>query len=148
MGRAIMAWMQLVATELSAQVKPIEWVSPVGLKCRQEYRLPKERRVQTLLGRTKYLSADRKGQLRKAKQRNSIAPNIVHSYDAAHLVKTVNACVEVDVGSFAVVHDSFGPTATPVVPSSDTGESITRSLPNCSSRPVIVLPTYQGLHNP
>ncbi len=104
-GKAIMHWMQEVAVGLADQGKPIKWTSPVGLQCVQEYRVPAERQVNTILGRTKVLAPARNAPIRKSKQRNSIAPNIVHSFDAAHLMKTVNACVDM---SFAVIHDSFG----------------------------------------
>ena len=40
------------------------------------------------------------------------------------------------------------PIAAPVVADSETGVSITRSLPNFLSRSVIELPTYHGLHKP
>jgi len=114
MGRAIMVWMQNVATELAAQGKPVHWTSPTGLQCSQEYRNPKEKRVQTLLGRTKYYASSATGTIRRAKQRNSVAPNIVHSYDAAHLMKTVNSCSRDGITAFAVVHDSFGTHACDV----------------------------------
>jgi DNA-directed RNA polymerase len=42
--------------------------------------------------------------LDKRKQKSSAAPNLVHSYDAAHLVMTVTSC---DFPT-ATVHDSFG----------------------------------------
>lgn len=36
-----------------------------------------------------------------------MAPNFVHSCDAAHLMKTVSACVGAGITEFQVVHDSF-----------------------------------------
>jgi DNA-directed RNA polymerase, mitochondrial len=35
-------------------------------------------------------------------------PNFVHSLDASHLIRVVNAAAREDVTSVAVVHDSFG----------------------------------------
>ena len=40
------------------------------------------------------------------------------------------------------------PTAEAVVAFSDTGQSMIRSRPNSFSSPVMLPPTYQGLHNP
>jgi DNA-directed RNA polymerase len=39
---------------------------------------------------------------------NGISPNFVHSMDSAHLMRTVNRCVEEGIVDFAMVHDSFG----------------------------------------
>ena len=39
---------------------------------------------------------------------SSIAPNIIHSFDASHLVLTTNACYNRGIRDFAFVHDSFG----------------------------------------
>ena len=45
----------------------------------------------------------------KSRQANGIAPNFVHSMDAAHLMKTIiKAKDKHDIEDFSVVHDSFG----------------------------------------
>jgi DNA-directed RNA polymerase len=51
-----------------------------------------------------------KAGLRKRKQQQSASPNVVvHSFDAAHLCRTVNACSdEWLLRDFAMIHDSFG----------------------------------------
>ena len=38
----------------------------------------------------------------------AIPPNYIHSIDAAHLMKTVNAMAEQGVPSFSMIHDSYG----------------------------------------
>jgi DNA-directed RNA polymerase len=38
---------------------------------------------------------------------DSIAPNFVHSLDAAHLVRVVNACAADGINDILTVHDSF-----------------------------------------
>ena len=49
-----------------------------------------------------------------ARMRSSVAPNFVHSMDAAHLQLTISTCLnhidleQVEPMSFAMVHDSFG----------------------------------------
>ena len=35
------------------------------------------------------------------------APNFVHSLDASHLIRTVNAAVDADITDLLTVHDSF-----------------------------------------
>ncbi len=67
------------------------------------------KRVNTSLG--KYIfntveATDDDLEDRVSKQVLAIAPNYIHSMDAAHMMKTVNACPE--GFSFSVVHDSFG----------------------------------------
>jgi DNA-directed RNA polymerase len=45
---------------------------------------------------------------------SGIAPNFVHSLDAAHCMKTVNKCQEFGVQNFSMVHDSYGTLAADV----------------------------------
>lgn len=40
--------------------------------------------------------------------RSGIAPNFIHSLDAAHLMKVANSCADRGIDSLAVIHDSFG----------------------------------------
>jgi DNA-directed RNA polymerase len=50
-----------------------------------------------------------KAGLRKRKQQQSASPNVIHSFDSAHLCRTVNACSdEWLLKDFAMIHDSFG----------------------------------------
>jgi DNA-directed RNA polymerase len=44
----------------------------------------------------------------KTKQRNAVAPNVIHSLDASHLLLTVLDAVDADIRSFSLIHDSFG----------------------------------------
>jgi DNA-directed RNA polymerase len=46
--------------------------------------------------------------LNRGKQRRSACANVIHSFDASHLCRVVNACSERGLADFAVVHDSFG----------------------------------------
>ena len=80
----------------------------------QQYRFAETKRVDlTYLGARVQLTIKimEKQKIKKSKQMSAAAPNVVHSYDAAHLVMTVNACKF----PTATVHDSFGclPTDMP-----------------------------------
>lgn len=44
--------------------------------------------------------------------RRSIAPNYIHSVDAAHAAKLIDVCSKSSINSLASVHDSFGTHAT------------------------------------
>ncbi|MHC1725758.1 MAG: DNA-directed RNA polymerase [Syntrophobacteraceae bacterium] len=43
-----------------------------------------------------------------SKTRAGISPNVIHSFDAAHLVNTVAQCHRDGVHSFSMIHDSYG----------------------------------------
>ena len=103
-GKAIMFWMQNATKILCEENKAVTWTTPIGFICRQAYHKPDARRMSTLAGYTRVVVPNHTGELRLNKQVNSIAPNIVHSFDAAHLMMTVNSVSDLDVGC---VHDSF-----------------------------------------
>jgi DNA-directed RNA polymerase, mitochondrial len=68
------------------------------------------RQVRTALGdisvRVNYREvSDRKD---PTEMRNSIAPNFVHSMDAAHLMETIRLALLNGIRDFSAVHDSFG----------------------------------------
>lgn len=48
------------------------------------------------------------GTVNKKRQRNAAAPNVIHSFDVAHMMVTIDKCKEAEVEDFALVHDSFG----------------------------------------
>ena len=107
----IMAWMQDNGTILAHHNKPVEWTSPSGFRVRQAYYMPTSRRVTTLLGRTTLLRAGTGAAgrtIRARKQTLSIVPNIIHSFDAAHMTLTIHSAGLRGFDAIAVVHDSFG----------------------------------------
>jgi DNA-directed RNA polymerase len=106
-GTVIMEWFQDCASILAAEGKPISWVTPMGIVITQEYRRWVGTRINTLLGKMDFNDRiNAQGELAKKKQELSIAPNIIHSFDAAHMMLSVLAAP--DDFSFSVVHDSFG----------------------------------------
>ena len=46
---------------------------------------------------------------------NGVAPNYIHSHDAAHMRLTINGMVDAGISQFSMIHDSFGCPA-PQVP--------------------------------
>lgn len=88
----------------------LSWVTPAGLPVMQKAPNLRRRRVETkLLGKVKLVFVEGGDGIDKGKQSSSVAPNFVHSMDAAHLMLTVCG-FEQDFGptSWAMVHDSFG----------------------------------------
>ena len=104
-----MNWMVKCAAALAKQQEGISWMTPLGVRVIQSYTELKQTRVTTILGRVNLGTPDPQGKLKVAKQKSSIVPNIIHSFDAAHLLLTVLSC-EIDKPgmSYAMVHDSFG----------------------------------------
>ena len=104
----IMEWLQFNAGVLADFDLPIRWHTPDGSVIEQEYRALPMRRIVTNLGSLQiYDDAKRgTGALLKNKQKLGIVPNLIHSFDAAHLFMTLKLLPK-DM-SISVVHDSFG----------------------------------------
>lgn len=106
-----MGFLQGAASALAKEDKPIAWTTPAGLPVVQHINAYKTLSLDTtLLGRVQLRFAQSTDKLDRRRQKTSIAPNFVHSYDAAHLMLTVCA-TERELGrpvSWAMVHDSFG----------------------------------------
>lgn len=108
-ARGIMEWIQECALVLSRYDIPLEFDTPIGNRITQAYYKITEKRVTTLYGKLVMARSEKASGLDDAKQRTGSAPNLVHSFDAAHLAMTV---VEMsrqykDV-SYAMIHDSYG----------------------------------------
>lgn len=105
-----MAWLQKSATSLvRSGAQQISWTSPSGFPVVQVYNEVDVVSVRSLLfGATRIkvgLTGDAPS---KSRHKNGIAPNFVHSMDAAHLVLTVLECKSQGVNSLAMIHDDYG----------------------------------------
>ena len=108
-----MKWLQHAAALAAAEELPVRWTTPVGFPVMQAYADLEKRKVKTAInGKLVYLTmyAD-KDTLDRRKQSSGIAPNFVHSCDAAHMMLTVVRAKQVNIDNFAMIHDSFGTTA-------------------------------------
>jgi DNA-directed RNA polymerase len=91
--------------------RALDWISPTGFPVRNDYRAAKKRRINLLRANGKRLrhtildGVTKK--IRKRAARNASAPNYVHSQDASHLVRVINAAVAEGITSIAPVHDAF-----------------------------------------
>lgn len=104
----IMGYLQEVAGLLAHKGYPFAWNTPVDFHVCQQYLNVKPISVRTLYGRIKLWEEDSELGLNARKQRMGAAPNYIHSFDAAHLIKTVNHISKQGVDSFAMIHDSYG----------------------------------------
>jgi len=106
-----MDYLKEISKEFSSRNLPIRWETPVGMIVSQSKLKTQAKRIKLMSGDAKvYLTNKERvnNQINPAKQASGIAPNVIHSLDAAHMVMTLNACYEEGVESFAFVHDSFG----------------------------------------
>ena len=105
-----LTWLQGVAGSLAEAGLPVFWSTPVGLPVRQdETTLKTGKQYVWFQGqKLQFRLAQHSDKIDKRRQRSAIAPNFVHSMDAAHLMKTVNASLEAGIDSFSMIHDSFG----------------------------------------
>ena len=111
-AKQIMSWLQEIAGRLADHDIPFRWQTPTGNTVQQSYWDLTGIRVETLAGRITLEKETPESGLRKRKQRLAAAPNVIHSFDAAHCCRTINACVAIGITNFAMIHDSFGTHAT------------------------------------
>ena len=108
-----MKWLQHAASLAASEELPVRWTTPVGFPVMQAYADLEKRKVKTAInGKLVYLTMyAEKDKLDRRKQSSGIAPNFVHSCDAAHMMLTVVRAKQAGIDNFAMIHDSFGTTA-------------------------------------
>lgn len=108
-----MKWLQHAASLAASEELPVRWTTPVGFPVMQAYADLERRKVKTAInGKVVYLTMyQEKDNLDRRKQSQGIAPNFVHSCDAAHMMLTVVRAKQDGISNFAMIHDSFGTTA-------------------------------------
>tara|TARA_R110001606_G_scaffold395627_1_gene568217 strand:- start:734 stop:3208 length:2475 start_codon:yes stop_codon:yes gene_type:complete len=104
----IMAWFQDIAEVLAEQNKIIQWDTPMGLKVTQSYFKHERKRVSTVLGDVILWVENQDMGMDIKKNKLAIAPNVIHSLDAAMLQLTVLKMAEEGNTDFAMIHDSYG----------------------------------------
>lgn len=109
-ARSVMEWLQKVSRVVSRENLPITWVSPSGFLVKQFYRKTTSRLIKTKFNGsiTQFRLSEDIDEVDKARQANSIAPNFVHSMDAAAMMWTIQKCRRRGITSFAMIHDSYG----------------------------------------
>jgi DNA-directed RNA polymerase len=117
-ARRAMDWLKSAVKPLNKADLAVEWVTPLGLPVLHSYKKFAGKSVELrYMGRTMklYLQEDQEkepGQdgrmIDGRRSTSSIAPNFIHSLDAAHLMMVANACTDDGISDLAVIHDSFG----------------------------------------
>jgi DNA-directed RNA polymerase len=106
--RAALDYFRKVADHLDAKDTPLVWDTPSGFTVKQAYHKADRQRVKTLGGEVLVYLENVKAGFVPGKQVLGAAPNVVHSFDAAHLALTCVAMKREGVRDMAFVHDSFG----------------------------------------
>jgi DNA-directed RNA polymerase len=107
-ARSIMAWLQTTADRLSKAGLAFDWTTPSGSTVRQGYHVTSRNRIRTLTGQLVLHDETLEAGLNTRKQSLGAAPNVIHSFDAAHLSLTVNAAAARGIKAFSTIHDSYG----------------------------------------
>ena len=103
-------WLQDCARVLSKENKPVKWTVPVtGFKVSQRYFRQTKRQLKTIIAGTlvRPLSFSNTDKVDGYRQANGIAPNVIHSLDAAALMLAVTQAAAEGVESFGMIHDSY-----------------------------------------
>lgn len=105
-----MDWLRAAAKVAGEEGLPLWWDTPMGLPILQEYRQSEGQRLNVhWAGRRLRLTVNVTGKkLDKRSQANGVAPNFVHSLDAAHLQAVALRCKHEGIDHLAMIHDSFG----------------------------------------
>lgn len=112
-AREAMAWLQGAARRVIGEGgDEITWTTPSGFPVFQQYVEQEEHRINTkLCGNAKLRMQIDTETPDRARHRNGIAPNFIHSYDASHLA-LVTAAAAGEGLHLAMIHDDYGTHAS------------------------------------
>lgn len=109
-----MAWLQQIAALICKDNHVVTWTTPNGLPVQQNYMMMEQNTVHLRFNKARvrfYTQTEQEGQVDIRKQAQGIAPNFIHSMDAAHLQRVVKAEFDKGNRNFMMIHDSFGTDA-------------------------------------
>jgi DNA-directed RNA polymerase len=118
-GKEAMQWLSKCASEYAKVMnnketpdvysKRMTWTTPDGFEVAHFREDEREARVQTQLdGKVSLVMYEGTGKLSSKDMGLAVAPNFVHSLDAAHLRMTIMRGLEAGITDFGMIHDSFG----------------------------------------
>ena len=113
-GREAMAWLRAAAKPALASVgatgeQCVWWETPSGFRASQAYFEYTAHRINTRLhGESRIKVTVETDEIDGVKHQSGMAPNFVHSLDAAHLHLTTAAAAECGITGLAMIHDDYG----------------------------------------
>lgn len=113
-GREAMAWLKraarVIVNSQSGEDTPlIQWESPSGFPASQAYWGREETRIVSRLHGIMNLRVHTESEEADVyKHSSGLAPNFVHSMDAAHLHRTTSTASKRGIDALAMIHDDYG----------------------------------------
>lgn len=113
-GREAMEWLRksarlILATHQEGEDALITWISPSGFPACQAYYAAEVHRINTKLhGDMKIRVHTELDEPDVTRHASGLAPNFVHSMDAAHLHLTTACCAASGIDAVAMIHDDYG----------------------------------------
>lgn len=104
-----MEWLQKVSNVICKEGDVVTWTTPMGLPIQQNYMEMEVKKVKMrfLNVAKNFYVPEITGNIAKKKQTQGIAPNFIHSMDAAHLQLSINMCLDKGIHHFSMIHDSY-----------------------------------------
>ena len=105
-----MEWLQGAARVAAKDGLPVMWTTPTGFLVQQAYTVPQVKRIKLTFEETliKLSINEDTSKIDTRKQASGISPNWVHSLDASHMMRTIDAAHALGLRSFCMIHDSYG----------------------------------------
>lgn len=113
-GVECMAWLKkcsgvILRTLPEGEEPIIQWMSPSGFPAAQAYYEEEVHRINTHISGGMKIRVNTETDLpSKGRHSNGMAPNFVHSLDAAHLHLTASAARSAGIDALAMIHDDYG----------------------------------------
>lgn len=112
-GREAMDWLKksarVIMKERGEDIDFIGWTTPSGFPACQDYFTAEVHRINTWLhGPVKIRVMSEGDEPDAGKHASGLAPNFVHSLDAAHLHLTTADCAKQGITALAMIHDDYG----------------------------------------
>jgi DNA-directed RNA polymerase, mitochondrial len=104
----IMEWLREVAGIIAKKNRGMMWITPAGFLVIHEARKPKKIRLATADRTLLLYHYDDKQKIDVRKQVDGIVAHLVHSMDAAHMMRAILRLYAEGLRHFAMVHDSYG----------------------------------------
>lgn len=111
---AIMDWLRECASLAAKAGKAVQWTTPIGMRVNQFYAEPESRHIYTAMQKLTIREVPTDSAISLSRQVRGIAPNFVHSFDAAHMMLTILDAGDEGITHFSMIHDSYGTHAADV----------------------------------
>lgn len=103
----LQAYYNAVAYQLARAEKPLRWRTPAGSVVSQAYKTLATRRIAVPGGAVTIIDTTIDTMYDPRRALSATSPNVIHSYDAAHLQMALCMMHRLDVKDVMTVHDSF-----------------------------------------